>query len=451
MTETTTLLSDRGRCDRCGDRLITETEHEDGLCAPCACWPTTMTETTEDTNQRTRCMNVPLRAPGEIAWRVDEFNAKMEKRNLPGRVAVNFDFDKKFLHNADRGPEYREWLVPCTMTIAGEFVLGEWKVIGAYDWRNDTAEPMRYGFPDGYKYPDTTKTRRCDHCETNRNRGLTFTVATPDGDEKIIGKTCMKDYTGHSPMSVLRWYEELDGMVDEWDEIMGDTSGSGRYPLVGIVAAAAAVIEANDGYVSWKNATEDREATKYVTIDTINGRPTGKHKDERIAVTEAHMEQAEAAIEWAQGIAATSDFERNLCTIAGAEWCHKKTVGFACYIPAAHQRALADEKAKAAEPEQKVPTPTSDGPHAIEGVVLKTVVVEENFSYYGGSSLKATIRDDRGFTVWGTVPSAAPSPGVGDRVRFVCSKIVRSDGDETFGFFKRPRRWETLTEAEEAA
>ena len=37
MTDPTSpnLPSDRNRCDNCGDRLITETEKDDGICASC--------------------------------------------------------------------------------------------------------------------------------------------------------------------------------------------------------------------------------------------------------------------------------------------------------------------------------------------------------------------------------------------------------------------------------
>lgn len=71
--------------------------------------------------------------------------------------------------------------------------------------------------------------------------------------------------------------------------------------------------------------------------------------------------------------------------------------------------------------------------------------------------LVMTVRDDRGFKVWGTVPGSLGDTihadyehfgegrwtGVGARVRFVAN-VEASDRDETFGFFKTPRRAEVL-------
>ena len=56
-----------------------------------------------------------------------------------------------------------------------------------------------------------------------------------------------------------------------------------------------------------------------------------------------------------------------------------------------------------------------------------------------GITLKMLVRDDRGFKVWGTVPSSLPNTESGDRVTFIAA-VEASDDDETFGFFKRPRR-----------
>jgi hypothetical protein len=50
-----------------------------------------------------------------------------------------------------------------------------------------------------------------------------------------------------------------------------------------------------------------------------------------------------------------------------------------------------------------------------------------------------TVRDDRGFLVWGSVPAALGGIEQGDRVQFNAT-VTKSDRDETFGFFKRPTK-----------
>jgi len=55
-----------------------------------------------------------------------------------------------------------------------------------------------------------------------------------------------------------------------------------------------------------------------------------------------------------------------------------------------------------------------------------------------GSRHVMTVRDDRGFKVWGSVPQHL-NPNNGDKIRFNAS-VERSDRDDTFGFFKRPTK-----------
>jgi hypothetical protein len=63
---------------------------------------------------------------------------------------------------------------------------------------------------------------------------------------------------------------------------------------------------------------------------------------------------------------------------------------------------------------------------------------------YGGR-LVMTVKDDRGFKVWGSVPSGLKLDQqregrlTGKRVSFI-AQVSKSDRDETFGFFKRPRK-----------
>lgn len=46
------------------------------------------------------------------------------------------------------------------------------------------------------------------------------------------------------------------------------------------------------------------------------------------------------------------------------------------------------------------------------------------------------VRDDRGFIVWGTVPSAFDHELVGSKVKFSAT-VEASNDDPSFGFFKR--------------
>lgn len=90
---------------------------------------------------------------------------------------------------------------------------------------------------------------------------------------------------------------------------------------------------------------------------------------------------------------------------------------------------------KATEP---APTPVVEGRIEIVGKVSTTKWVD---NAYGGA-LKMLVLDDRGFKVWGTVPSAL-EVSQGDRVTFTAT-VTASTDDESFGWYKRPSKAEVL-------
>lgn len=124
----------------------------------------------------------------------------------------------------------------------------------------------------------------------------------------------------------------------------------------------------------------------------------------------------------------------------------------------------AEFEAKRAE-EKAAATPVIEGKIQITGTVLSTKFVDNDF----GGALKMLVADDRGFKVWGTVPSSIASQGYHDvkltdeatgsreyaewiATPFACkgakvtfsATVERSRDDESFGFFKRPTKASVL-------
>lgn len=83
-----------------------------------------------------------------------------------------------------------------------------------------------------------------------------------------------------------------------------------------------------------------------------------------------------------------------------------------------------------------IPVPEGNGLQ-ITGEVIS---VKDKESMYGITT-KITVEAAEGYRVWGTAPSALLYEDVqpGDTVEFVAN-VTRSDRDEYFGFFKRPRK-----------
>jgi hypothetical protein len=79
-----------------------------------------------------------------------------------------------------------------------------------------------------------------------------------------------------------------------------------------------------------------------------------------------------------------------------------------------------------------------EGRVMVKGEVVSTRVQDSDF----GSILKMLVKDDTGYKVWGTVPSAL-NVERGSRVKFTATIEVSKD-DPKFGFFKRPTQAQIL-------
>ena len=95
--------------------------------------------------------------------------------------------------------------------------------------------------------------------------------------------------------------------------------------------------------------------------------------------------------------------------------------------------------------EQANAKPVVEGKRVIITGEVVSVKWQENG--YGGREVM-TVKDDRGFKVWGSVPSSIDAHR-GDRITFTAD-VEKSDRDDTFGFFKRPTKAELLAPVEVA-
>jgi hypothetical protein len=100
--------------------------------------------------------------------------------------------------------------------------------------------------------------------------------------------------------------------------------------------------------------------------------------------------------------------------------------------------AAAQRAAEQAELDAAEPCPT--GRVAITGEILAIKLQE---SYYG-DTWKMLVKDDRGFKVWGSIPSSLHASR-GARVTFMAA-VEPSRDDDKFGFYKRPTKAVNLDE-----
>jgi hypothetical protein len=101
----------------------------------------------------------------------------------------------------------------------------------------------------------------------------------------------------------------------------------------------------------------------------------------------------------------------------------------------------AEERAREeAEPK----APVVEGRGVCTGEVVSVQWRENDF----GGSLKMLFKDDRGFKLWGTVPSSISNAERGDRITFTAT-VSTSNDDPSFGFFSRPSKADFINNEED--
>ena len=308
------------------------------------------------------------------------------------------------------------------------------------------------GDPAWHTLPDY-----CDHCaRANAGRRTLVVLAHEDGRQTVVGRTCVRDYIGYDVEATLWPVTLLESLTEAEREYAG-LGGERAWPMPFFLTVADAVIREYGWMPKGRAQAEGRTSTAslvemYLTARTADGQakilPDGLPERPEVDVA--------AAIVWAQAQAeADSDYLRNLAVLAGREYVTAKNIGLAASLLGAYARAEERRLERAAE--REAATPVLEGRIVITGTVLSIRHLDTDF----GVVTKMTVRDDRGFTVRGTLPKAldfeygwdgsVTQAGAekGARVTFTAT-VEASRDNPTFGFYKRPTK-AALLDAEEVA
>ncbi len=107
-------------------------------------------------------------------------------------------------------------------------------------------------YPIGQPFPEAWRTcaPMCEHCRRNRDRNVTFMVRSDDGVTHQVGSSCLRDYTGINPASVIAFAEVVTFLQSA--EATGDQYDVERhgnlFPVRTATALAVAAI-AKHGFV----------------------------------------------------------------------------------------------------------------------------------------------------------------------------------------------------------
>ena len=127
------------------------------------------------------------------------FNRKAERNN----ITINFKEVGKTIVVLSHS---NTALTCVKVEIDGYISKDDWTVIGHIDHDSDLGSNLLFSYGDELipiKYANAD-TARCDHCKSHRKRNRCF-IVKKDNDYKIIGSSCIKEYTGIEPGVILAY------------------------------------------------------------------------------------------------------------------------------------------------------------------------------------------------------------------------------------------------------
>jgi hypothetical protein len=231
-----------------------------------------------------------------------------------------------------------------TVVLVGDPpMLAGWRFAAVVDHLSNgtiTRYPFAGAAIDLKPYRDVAAT--CDHCNTARNRHETFIVVHEDGPEKRVGRSCLRDFLGHSnPAGVIghiNLWAKAWALVEGAEEAGFDT-GVTYLDLGGFLAYVACQIREH-GWMSrgrafeegHYGATADMAQTAYWSSKPL------------IAPTGDDATRAAKALDWARALTdaeiGDSDYLFNLHAVCTDDYIRPKRGGLAASVIVAAERAF---------------------------------------------------------------------------------------------------------------
>lgn len=344
----------------------------------------------------------------------------------------------------------RVWREFDTVTVTGvEAKFAGWTGVATLDhsllpvgWvqTDSEAEALVSKFPgqEDTEVPDRFRFRGpvCDHCGVEiRTRKLTILFVNESGDWMQVGTSCVRDFIGVDPATVLWLAAPAFGGSD--DEEMFSSGGSREVPPLEFLIAAAEVTRLF-GFVKSRPDSAYDTPTRQECNTLCRYRLTDADKKRYADVDYARGEaEARKIIAWVESSADGSDFMRS-ARIAVTAWkVNDKTEGILAALPFCYMREMgriADREAKAAAKPGRPDDFVGEvgAKLTVEGVVTFRDVFEP-YHVYGPPSYLVVVTTDTGHVVK-TLGSGQTlwQAEVGDRITMT-GKVKELDDHAVYG------------------
>jgi hypothetical protein len=193
----------------------------------------------------------------------------------------------------------------------------------------------------------------CDHCNTARKRHETFIVAHDDGQEKRVGRSCLRDFLGHSdPSKVighLNLYAKAFALIEGAEEAGFDTGVT--FMDLPVFLGYVACQMRTHGWCSKGKAYE--EGHHGATADIAAHEYWTAHSTATLKPTTDDGVRGQAALDWARAltdeIIGDNDYLFNLRAVCTDDYIRPKRAGIGASVIVAAERAFAKAAEKAAD------------------------------------------------------------------------------------------------------
>ena len=209
-----------------------------------------------------------------------------------------------------------------------------------------------------------TGAQHCDHCKQARYRIETFVVLHDNGEQKLVGRNCLRDFLGHQSPSQLASLAEIVFSVGEMCEASENEGGYGGgrdlYYVDSFLAYSACAVR-HLGYISSKRARESQEcggnvcSTRQTAEAWMMPFKGAKHGVDFFRPEDCDIEaasKAKAHVIETLGLKDSetlTDFEHSLLVVCKCEAISPKGAGILAYVPEYYARAIQQAKESALE------------------------------------------------------------------------------------------------------
>lgn len=283
---------------------------------------------------------------GTVQAKLDKLNKRAIKLGIP---EIKIEVLNTYMATISSPTMGKQKVEMNEVKITGtEIVVSDHKFIGTLDRSTMEGSVLVKSAPRETiptEYHDAGQT--CDHCNYNRFRKSTFILQdTRSGKYLQIGSTCVKDFLGHSPDSILSYRSLLEEVYDELDKDE-ESYGSGYFVNTYMVPDALAITDVVVGLYGFVGSRSDEGLipTKQEVAAILHPTP---HDDNikyarkiRDKVTKKNKDFAKAAADWVMSQDTTgNEYLTNLKTIIKQNECPVTTLGYLCSLVPTYNKHL---------------------------------------------------------------------------------------------------------------